>query len=212
MTVKTLPLGVCAANCYIAIDNCGNCAIFDPADVGAQLYDFVKSQNLTPKAIIITHAHFDHIYGLTELIDKAKTDGIEIPVYIHADEASALSDTSLNLSATLFGCPYTYDGDVTEVKDGDVIDAGNLHFKVLHTPGHTVGCACFIEENDRVIFTGDTLFCGTCGRTDFPGGDAKVLSQSFKKLSDLEGDYRVYPGHEQSTTLEYERQTNPYMP
>lgn len=207
MEIKTFTLGVCAANSYVVSDKQGECVIFDPADLGEQLFSYTESANLHLKAVIITHAHFDHIYGLSSLMSAAKNAGVkDIPiVYIHTSDAPYLTDTSLNLSKTLFMCPYTYDGKVTTVTDKDTITVGDMCFEVMHTPGHTPGSSCFIEKNERVIFTGDTIFKASYGRTDFPGGNALEMKNSLERLKKLDGDYTLYPGHNSPTLLSDER-------
>lgn len=211
MNIKTFCMGVCATNCYIADDGCGSCAVFDPCDMGENIYRYTKSQNLKICAVIITHAHFDHIYGLTDLIKAAKSDGIDIPVYVSECDAAAMSDTSANLSETLFMSPYAYDGQLSLLKDGDTVKVGRLSFEVMRTPGHTPGSSCFIEQNERVIFTGDTLFENSCGRTDFDGGNPSDMKKSLAALAALSGNYEIYPGHGRKTTLDDERANNPYI-
>lgn len=212
MNIKTFCMGVCATNCYIADDGCGNCAVFDPCDMGDSVYRYTKLQNLKICAVIITHAHFDHIFGLTDLINAAKADGLDIPVYIHELDAAAMSDVSANLSGTLFKSPYSYNGKLKTLKDGDTVTVGKLCFKVMHTPGHTPGSSCFAEEHERVIFTGDTLFDGSCGRTDFDGGSPSDMKNSLSSLAALCENYEIYPGHGQKTELDEQRAHNPYMP
>ncbi len=205
MDIFTLTLGVCATNCYIASD--GNTAlVVDPADEGGTIRAFLREKNLVPKACIITHAHFDHIYGLDILCREYP----DMKVYAHALDADALSDIMQNLSAPLFRTPYAYKGDVTPLVDGEILSVGEMTFKVLHTPGHTKGSMCLYSEKDGVLFSGDTLFFETCGRVDFPGGNARKMRESLKRLCALPGDCNVYPGHECMTTLSHERKYN-YM-
>ena len=181
--------------------------VIDPCDNGQEILQFVKSQKKTVSAVFITHAHFDHIAGLHDLCN-----GTDIKVYVHADDADALYNDRKNLSATMFGTPFTFCGNVVKVNDGDKIKVGSMEFEVLHTPGHTQGSCCYINNAERTIFSGDTLFMDSCGRTDLPGGNTAELINSLKKLSRLDGDYKVYSGHGPCTTLENERINNPYMP
>jgi len=203
MEIFTLTLGVCATNCYIT--KIGNTAlVVDPADEGETICAFLREKNLEPVACVITHAHFDHIYGLDTLCETFP----KMKVYAHKLDADALSDTFRNLSSPLFGVPYAYKGDVEMLCDGQILPVGDVSFEVLHTPGHTEGSICLYNKDEGVLFSGDTLFYETCGRVDFPGGDAHKMKASLKRLCSLSGDCEVYPGHECTTTLSHERQYN----
>ena len=205
MQIFTLTLGICATNCYIAAIG-SNALVVDPADDGERISAFLHDKNLTPSACVITHAHFDHIYGLDALC-KAFPDMI---VYAHKLDAEALSDTYRNLSSPLFATPYADRGNVEPLCDGQMLSVGTAAFEVLHTPGHTEGSMCLYNKDEGVLFSGDTLFYETCGRVDFPGGNAHKIKASLKRLCDLNGDCKVYPGHECATTLSHERKYN-YM-
>ncbi len=211
MKTECLCMGVCSTNCYIVSGEKADAVVIDPCDNGSKIYEFVRSQGKIVSKVFITHAHFDHIAGLTELYNMAKNDG-DVKVYVHQDDATGLFDERLNLSATMFGTPFAFDGDVIKVKVGDKIKVGNIEFEVLSTPGHTEGSCCYMNKTERVLFSGDTLFMDSCGRTDLPGGDTGKLIRSLKKLAELDGDYKVYSGHGPYTTLEQERINNPYMP
>ena len=208
MNIKCIAL---SCNCYIVSDENANAVIFDPCEKGAELYSYLETQNLKLCGVIITHAHFDHIYGLTSLIDEANDNGVDVPVYIHKDDAPAMASESKNLSGPLFGKPYTYTGILNEVTDGDVVTIGNMNFKVMSCPGHTPGSACYIEQSENTMFSGDVLFEGSIGRTDFPGGSMEVMRESLKRLMELCDDMKVYPGHGYSTTIGDERNFNPYI-
>ena len=208
MNIKTLPL---SSNCHIVSDENGKTVVFDVCERGEDIYNYIKQQNLSVEAVIITHGHFDHIYGLDDFVAAAKADGKDIPVYVHSGDVLMMRSREKNLSAPLFRTPYEYTGTLNEVRDGDVIKVGSLSFRVLHTPGHTDGCACYISDEEKIIFSGDVLFEGSIGRTDFPGGNMNTMRQSLKKLMEFEDQYRVYPGHGGSTTIGDERNFNPFI-
>jgi glyoxylase-like metal-dependent hydrolase (beta-lactamase superfamily II) len=161
-------------------------------------------QKLRLTKILLTHGHFDHMGGAEEA--RAAT-GAEI--YIHESDAHMLTSSSASLHAAMSIMPFKAVTDYTAVRGDCCINDGDCSFRVLHTPGHTHGSVCYIV--DDVIFSGDTLFCCSVGRTDFPGGDSQYMMNSMVRLRSLEGDYKVFPGHGESTTLEYERNNNPYM-
>ena len=208
MNIKTLPL---SSNCYIVSDDDGKTAVFDVCERGKEIYGYVKELGLDVVCVIITHGHFDHIYGLGDFVKSAEDDGKEIPVYVHSGDVPMMRSREKNLSAPLFRTPYEYTGILNEVSDGDVINVGKMNFRVLHTPGHTDGCACYIEDNEKTMFSGDVLFEGSIGRTDFPGGDMGTMKKSLIKLMEFEDCFRVYPGHGSSTTIGDERNFNPFV-
>lgn len=204
MTVKTLYLGACMTNCYIVNNNNTECIIVDPACDGDLIISEMQNLNLKPTAILLTHGHFDHIYAIPDLLEKYPN----VRVYAHKDEVQYLRNTSLNLSQ-LFGESFVYTGEVLNLSDNDIVSEAGIKFKVIHTPGHTLGSVCYLTED--TIFSGDTLFASTIGRTDFPNGSFDTIIKSLQKLKKLEGDYTVYPGHNASTTLSCEKQFNEYM-
>ncbi len=202
ITVQKLVLGDLATNTYIVTDTeSGECAVVDPAVESASLLANLENKNV--KYILLTHGHFDHIGGANAV--KSKTGA---QVVIHKKEEPFLSQSSLNLFV---------DNEIKAISadiltnDGTEIPFGDGAIRVLHTPGHTIGGVCYIFENDRVIFSGDTLFNLTAGRTDLPTGNPREELMSLAKIAALEGDYAVYPGHEASTTLNFERENNRYM-
>ena len=202
MNIKTFEMGYIGTNCYVVSDEQGNCAIIDCDGNTTALYNYIDQNNLKPTHILLTHGHFDHIGAVEEVQEK-----YGCLVCACEKEIPLLSDPNLNAS-TMSHRPLSLTPDIT-VKEGESVAVGNLVFKVMETPGHTEGSICVVIEN--TIFSGDTLFLGSCGRVDFPTGDAKTMMDSLKRLKNLEGDYVVYPGHGPSTTLEYERKTNPFM-
>lgn len=200
LNIKTLPLGDFQANCYIVTDDNGVTAVIDPGDASEQLFAEIKDLNV--KFILLTHGHFDHISGVAAVKKLTGAD-----VYIHSLDSDMLKDEKLSLAAE-FKCVQENIIPDRIIKDGDIIDfaSGVL---VLHTPGHTPGSVCFKIGN--IIFTGDTLFCRTIGRTDFPGGNIGDMINSVDRLQALPGDYKIYPGHNRSTTMEAERYHNRFI-
>lgn len=203
MKIKTLVMGVVGTNCYIVSDDNKNTAIVDCTGAIAPYVEYIEENNLNVSHILLTHGHFDHIGCVTAMKEKY---GCKIVV---ADlEKEFLTDTKLNC-AFMGGSSVTApDADIL-VKDGDEISVGDMVFKVVETPGHTVGSVCFLVGDS--MFSGDTLFQGSCGRTDLPTGDWDTIVESLKKLKELEGDFTVYSGHGATTTLNGERMSNPYM-
>jgi len=192
MKIKNLVLGDYQVNCYLVSDEAGYAVIIDPGYEAEKILRAVKEGSLDIKAILLTHGHFDHIGAV-----KTLAQALGCPVYIHPKEATLP--------------PYLTQGLLyytEEYEQGDEITVGDLTFRVLETPGHTNGSVCLLCEN--CLFTGDTLFAGSCGRTDLGGSMLDMLA-SLKGLAALEGNYRVFPGHGPETDLDYERKTNPYI-
>ena len=194
MEIKRLQLGMLQTNCYIAWgENTDKCVVIDPGDAPERVIAALESLGRTPEAILLTHGHFDHIGGVQALQEK-----YGCPVYLHQADLT-LPDRMTG--GTLAG--------TTHYGEGDVLSLAGLEMQVLHTPGHTGGCVCLIC--DGVMFSGDTLFAGSIGRTDFPGSDHRLMAQSLAKLAGLPENYRVLPGHAEETMLDEERRSNPFL-
>ena len=196
MLIKTLPVGQLETNCYVVTnENTLECVVIDPGDESNTILDYLEDNHLRCKAILLTHGHYDHVGAVDAVAEE--TGAV---VYINPlDTADGSGDYHFPYSLPAGGIPYG---------DGDTVDAAGLHFDVMGTPGHTRGGVTLRCEN--ALFTGDTLFKGSCGRTDLPGGDMEEELQSLKRICSLPGDYEVYPGHMDSSTLERERMFNYY--
>ena len=200
MLIKTLPVGYLGTNCYIVTDeNTLKCAIVDPGADSNTILDYVESNKLATEAIFLTHGHFDHNMALDAVVEATGA-----PVYINKRDIHLGRHSMYNKSKTLIE-----DGRVRWYAEGDVITVGSLDFHVLETPGHSPGSVTLKCES--ALFTGDTLFRDSCGRTDLEGGDMDTLLESLRRLAGLEGDFEVYPGHEETSTLNRERAFNYYM-
>ena len=209
MIVDRLVLGDFETNSYVlrSDDHAKKCVIIDTGfDVGP-LLEFIDKLKLIPEALVITHGHVDHIAGIDTLRKKYP----EMSTYIHKLDAALLSDSVGNLSSMTGGSFSAENADYT-VEEGDEIDHAGIKLRIIHTPGHTLGGMCLYAEKDSVIFVGDTLFSGSIGRTDFPGGDMEQLTKGIKqKLLKLPAKTVVYPGHGPETTIGREKANNPFL-
>lgn len=204
MEIRTLPVGQLDTNCYIVWEADGRRWSSIRARRRGGFWTRRMPQACGVRAVLLTHVHFDHILAAREVMNATGAK-LLVPA---GDEPALTSPARSLLAMFLPGCRYDLQADRLLV-DGDTVTVGGLTLTVMHTPGHTPGSSCYI--GDGVIFSGDTLFAGGAGRTDFPGGDEAALRRSLKRLAALEGDYRVFPGHEESTTLQRERLENPYV-
>ena len=194
LNIKTLALGAYQTNCYLVWDeNSATCVVIDPGYEPDTILLEAKKLGKEIAAILLTHGHFDHVGAVKDLVAETGC-----PVYLCPED--------LSMPAQMTAGPLYYTNTYGE---GDRLELAGLSFKVLHTPGHTPGSVCLMCEN--VIFSGDTLFWGSCGRTDLPGGSWSTIRVSLKRLAELSGDYDVYPGHGDATKLSFERNFNPYL-
>jgi len=194
LQVMQLCVGSYQTNCYAVYDlSSKSCCLIDPGDAADSILDELDKRGLSVEAVLLTHGHFDHVGAVKEI--AAETD---CKVYIHAAEQTM---PPMMTAGTLYYTD-TYD-------EGTVLELAGLKFRVLHTPGHTPGSVCLIAE--QAMFSGDTLFEGSCGRTDLPGGDWATITKSLSRLASLESNYRVFPGHGNATTLAEEKIHNPYL-
>ena len=192
--IYTLALGLYETNCYIlSSDDSTECLVIDPGYEPETVLDAVKSLGKTVSAILLTHGHFDHVGGVREIFNETDCD-----IY--------LCPADCQMPETMTAGPLCYTNSYTE---GDILHLAGLTIQVLHTPGHTPGSVCLLCEN--ALFSGDTLFAGSCGRTDLPGGNWDTLASSLARLKTLPDDYMVYPGHGEATRLAAEKVYNPYL-
>lgn len=207
MKVERMVLGQIQTNCYFAINEATKeTIVIDPADRPDSVLRKAVDEGLTLKAIFLTHGHADHMLGVPEL--KAK---LGIPVYACEAEKALLADPAQNLSPALFRKSVSFAADVW-VKDGQELEVAGMKFRVYGTPGHTPGGCCYYSAEAGVLFSGDTLFAGSVGRTDFPGGSMSALVRGIKeKLTPLPDETKVYPGHMEESTIGAERRYNPYL-
>jgi hydroxyacylglutathione hydrolase len=213
MQIKTLMVGPIQTSCYIAhFPDSASALVIDPGGDANQIIGYLKQNKLEPRYLINTHGHIDHIGANIELKDAYP----EIQVCIHSADASMLTNASHNLSSEL-GLDFTAPPADRLIKEGDVISLDKHDFMVYHIPGHTPGGICLFYKSDKksepsVLFSGDTLFSGGIGRTDFPGGSHQQLINGIKqKIFTLPGDTVVYPGHGPSTTVGEEKESNPFF-
>ena len=205
--VKIPPRGMFAVNCYIVISEAGNAVLIDAPEGGERILAEIQKNCAVLKKILLTHGHCDHIESLSEIAEKTGAE-----VYIHKFDASKLTDSRMNLSdffAMYLDAPAKHFDGAIPVSGGDIISQDELEFRVMHTPGHTSGSVCYIV--DDVMFSGDTLFRDSIGRTDMPDGDYSVLAKTLSALSEISEDYRVLPGHNEETTLRREKAQNPFL-
>lgn len=204
MIIERIPAGSYQTNCYIIeCENSKECAIIDPAGSLNKILEYIKSRSLLPKYIILTHGHGDHIGAVEELKELYNID-----ILIHKEDEYMINDRNANLSS-LMGKGIEFKSD-KNVADGECIKVGHLILNFIHTPGHTKGSMCILADN--VIFTGDTLFANSIGRTDLEGGSYDQIIKSIKeKLVKLDENIKVLPGHGPASSIGVEKTTNPFI-
>ncbi len=204
--IQQMHVGALGVNCYLIVnDELKEAVVVDPGGHANAIADNLKKEGLKLAGILLTHAHFDHADGAEDLQKLMGSD-----IYAHEAEQRTLEDPRYNMS-NMMGMGISYRANVF-VREGDVLDLAGFQFKVIHTPGHTEGGCCYYLEEQQILLSGDTLFCGSIGRTDFPGGSYGTLLRSVKeKLFILPDDVKVLPGHEGTSYIGYERDHNPFF-
>lgn len=194
MEIRTYPVGALQTNCYIVwASGADTCILIDPGDEPQKLLEQLRQLRKTPEAILLTHGHFDHVGAVRQIAS-------ETGCHVYISQEDLLLDPRITGGQICYTHTYA---------QGDLLTLAGLSWQVLATPGHTPGSVCLLCGS--YLFSGDTLFAGTCGRTDLPGGDPAQMQRSLHKLAALEGDLVVFPGHGEDTTLDIERKTNPFM-
>ncbi len=207
MLIQTFVLNDLSTNTYVVGEPEGEVMIIDPsAEAMEEVIDYVHGQHLTVKYIVNTHAHFDHVIG-----NESLRRHFGAPLFIHEKDLEILLQLPVT-TRRIFGRSVDSNPPEYFLHDNDILQVGNYRFRVLETPGHSPGGICLYEEKEGVLFTGDTLFAGTIGRTDLQGGNASQLFQSLKdKLWSLPDEVVIYPGHEEDSTIGDERMHNPFF-
>ena len=204
--LQTLVVGPVMTNCYIASEDNKECFIVDPGDSAEAIADYIEGSGLNPVAILLTHGHFDHIMAVEPL--RKRYEGIR--VYACTQEIALFEDTVNNETKSI-GHPLIIK-DIDYLDDGAVIKLIGHDVRLIHTPGHTIGSCCFYVQDEGILFSGDTLFAGDCGRTDLATGDFRSIIHSIREvLMQLPDETKVYPGHEEDTTIGFERKFNIVM-
>lgn len=211
--VKAFTLGPFQTNCYVVVPDESSlgrgtpCWIVDASFEPDEMIECVRSRGLVPEALVLTHAHVDHIAGVADV----RRAWPALPVFIHWEETDWLQSPESNLSA-LSGVPVSAPGPDRELSDGDVLVLGGTRWNVLHTPGHSPGGITLYCARAGIAIVGDALFAGSIGRTDFPGCDHDLLLESIRtRLYTLPDEVKVYPGHGPATTIGREKKTNPFV-
>ena len=206
LEIKCLTVSSCYTNCYVCCNkDTKEGFIVDPGDDFVKITNYINSMDMKVVAIILTHGHFDHILAAEEIKKK-----YNIPIYACAKEEKTLQDPRINLTA-FHTSSYTLKADVY-LTDLQVVELAGFSVQMIETPGHTLGSCCYYLKDEGVFFSGDTVFCGSVVRTDFPEGSTAAIVNSLHRLLEaLPDDTEVYPGHDTSTTIGYEKRYNPFV-
>lgn len=205
MHVETIVVGDFASNCFLVWDNPECALVIDPGSEPEIILDVLNQKNLNVGVYLLTHGHIDHLSALADM-----RDAMPAPMAMHKGDIPMAFEPD-NLLSPFYPAPKNAGKFERVLEDGQTWNDSNLDYKIIWTPGHTPGCVCFHFENENAIFTGDTLFSGSVGRTDLTGGNSRELSESLKKLKVLPDETVVYAGHGPSTTIGKEKSTNYFM-
>lgn len=206
MQIERFIVGMVGTNCYVVSnEETSECFLVDPGAYSDKVIAYIREHELKPQAILLTHGHFDHIMGLDGVLRE-----FPIPVYAQEEEEILLKDASYNASVS-YGPAYTFSG-ASYIKDGQILELAGMTIRAIHTPGHTIGGCCYYIESEHVLFSGDTLFHDSVGRTDFPTGSQSQFVRSIReKLLGLPEETVVCPGHMSETTIGHEKKYNPFL-
>lgn len=205
MNIETIVVGEYQENCSVVWGKLNQAVIIDPGFDADLILNFIEEHKLEVAAYMLTHGHMDHISGLADLYEAKPA-----PVGLHSLDAS-WAFTELNGVSPFYPTPKAPEKIERSLEDGQVWEDGGMKYRVITTPGHTPGGVCFHFYDDDVLIVGDTLFAGSAGRTDLPGGDSRTLKNSLDRLAKLDDNLAVYPGHGPSTTIGHEKRTNFFM-